>query len=47
MVAFRGEWTLSGEEEQTSLYTFRTSPYFMPVTGLHPEIKLISCLNCS
>lgn len=37
--AFRGTRALSGEEEQTGLYTFRTSPRAVPATGLRPEMK--------
>lgn len=37
--AFRGARTLSGEEEQTGLYTFRTSPHVVPAAGLCPEMK--------
>lgn len=37
MAAFRGEQTLSGE--RTSLPACRTSPHFVPDTGLGPEIK--------
>lgn len=40
MAAFRGEQTPS-REEQTSLPAFRTSPHFVPDTGLGPEIKIL------